>query len=518
MSVPASVVQQLCRYEITAKDLAERYPDVIMSEIEAYSITLEDLYLALDRYLDDPDEDDFRHEWYIPLDSLLGNDIVKHDQIVAPEGWNDYGLPDQYNTFRFVWNRLYDFSNYDLTVNIADLYDEIRIYFENRDKVPDERELTLAQQYYFLYYWDNKYSEATPMIVNMYKNILETRCAEDEENAWILKAYACYGNGNGYYEQDWQTSFDYLMKWFNKTGSPQAANTLGYMYYYGRTNNGIPQYEEAFRYFSIGEAGWFYESKYKLSDMFLHGYGVPQNYEIASNLIWELYPYMIKKIKKGEYDSCLADVAFRAGNLRRDGIDGVPSPEDAYYYYLQAQYAIKMRMKHTDSYGDLSVSKSIQKAIDDVFPLTGIRHTKTTRHTNMDLLLTNHLKRKHKIQMKIKHLAKGNLQLTFTILPYENEQTERKLFVTVPGSGFCGLLKELKVTVRNVTGFETLDDEDTIIFDEVDGPYFLNYGHPVALIEGEYTFKITDAMLSEIYEEDVNDFRGSKNLNQKMYS
>ena len=27
------------------------------------------------------------------------------------------------------------------------------------------------------------------------------------------------------------------------TGDPNSANTLGYIFYYGRTNNGIPEYD-----------------------------------------------------------------------------------------------------------------------------------------------------------------------------------------------------------------------------------------------------------------------------------
>ena len=57
---------------------------------------------------------------------------------------------------------------------------------------------------------------------------------------------------------------------------------IGYIYYYGRCWDGQPQYDEAFRYFSVGAAGGIYESRYKLADMFAKGYGVVQNKNIIS--------------------------------------------------------------------------------------------------------------------------------------------------------------------------------------------------------------------------------------------
>ena len=90
--------------------------------------------------------------------------------------------------------------------------------------------------------------------------------------------------------------------------------------------------------------------------MFRHGYGVAKNPKAAAAIIWELYEDQLKKIRHGEFRSNFADVALRAGNICKDGIDCVPSPDTAFEYYLQARYAIRMRMLAEDNYGDQKVA------------------------------------------------------------------------------------------------------------------------------------------------------------------
>ena len=92
----------------------------------------------------------------------------------------------------------------------------------------------------------------------------------------MIRGY-CYYCGTSVYPNDWIKARDAFIEYYQLSGDPYAANTLGYIYYYGRCNGGVPEYDLAFRYFSIGHAYGCYESTYKLADMFVHGYSVVKN-------------------------------------------------------------------------------------------------------------------------------------------------------------------------------------------------------------------------------------------------
>lgn len=69
---------------------------------------------------------------------------------------------------------------------------------------------------------------------------------------------------------------------------PDVYECLGYIYYYGRT--GKPDYEKAFKCFTLGYQSDQIEAGYKLADMYKNGYYVEQNYDKYCEIIKSLYP------------------------------------------------------------------------------------------------------------------------------------------------------------------------------------------------------------------------------------
>ena len=103
--------------------------------------------------------------------------------------------------------------------------------------------------------------------------------------------------------------------------------------------------------------------------MFLHGYGIEKNIHITRSIIWELYWTTIKDMRRGNYFSNFSDVALRAGNLYRDGHQGYGyAPDEAFYYYLQAIFAINKRLEADKNYGDSAVKNGIMESIQKVLP------------------------------------------------------------------------------------------------------------------------------------------------------
>lgn len=508
--ISAEDQRRFFRFEISLEELLRGNVNADYRLLEDCQIHTEDLLAAIrniqKKKLSAPE---YEKQWLQPLYTMFYDDggvvYLADSGFFDETAWD--GFPTEETVFRFVYYSLEDGCETGEEVDLDMLCSEIEIWLANKDKPARERVLTINQKKDFCSCWTERSMDQAPVwMKELFRNSTDELCELNDIQALESKAYACYGNGNAVYEQDWFASRDCLLKLMKLNPRTAYANTLGYIYYYGRCNNGIPEYEKAFYYFSIGAAGGHPESRYKLADMFLHGYGVAKNERTAASIIWDLYHEKLKEFCRGDLTSDFADVAFRAGNLLREGISCWRNYNTAYYYYLQASFAIRMRMMKGNYYGDNRVAANIEEAIKDILPETMYRNTQNSiRYSTMSVLLQNGLKRRHHMKMKIQ--KKGNMyKITFWIVPFANEKFKPKLFVTIPEAARSGFWEKLEVLVKNVKTFATADllapdvlqretkesnqEDDSkgqfIIFDNVEGPNFYYYGKKVATIDAEY--------------------------------
>ena len=496
MRITKEMLKKLCRYECLYSDIVDDDTEDWDVE-EPYVFTLDDLYHALLRYTENHDLDQFESEWFWPILSAFDLDIILTDEMNEPDGYPSMGMPTQYSVFSDAWYDLYHIFHMDTETTVEDILKNIQTYVKEKDFPLQYRTLSKEQKKTFIKYWEDRYSEADEEIIALYRKYLEELCRVNSKFALRTKAFACYGHGNGYYAQDWDASMECLLKWFEMTGSPAAANALGYMYYYGRCNNAVPQYEEAFRYFSVGAAGYMYESRYKLSDMFRHGYGVPKNEKIAASLIGEVYNETLPHILEGHTDTPFADAALRAGNIFRYGIGRDPDYDSAVYYYLQAKYAVHRRMRDTDQYGDQKVARSIDEALNEILPDTRFANSSRTSYfSSLQYLLSDSLCTGYRMEMKIHRRNGEPVWLVFRMVP-KTREFKPKLFITLPGSRFCGRLSRLKIHLLNVRTLKVSNPDQPVEFDEIRGCDFFLYGRKTATLRAEYSLEITDAMIKE---------------------
>lgn len=126
------------------------------------------------------------------------------------------------------------------------------------------------------------------------RNIVNSLAESDDPNALEAFGYACYGGDNPVFECDWVKARDCFLKLCSLDTADDLdkcyfANTLGYIFYYGRCNDGVPENEKALKYFTVGANGGIYESMYKLADMYINGYGTDKNKRAAEYLISSVY-------------------------------------------------------------------------------------------------------------------------------------------------------------------------------------------------------------------------------------
>lgn len=489
-----ATLRQFSRFDITYTELMQNRTYADIKVVEAYQIVPEDLKAAVENYHNKGvSMGEFANEYFWPLWDDIYNAVGIETALNGPDDGDEVSwMPDQYSVFSNAWDIFIEIFEYgEDDVSLDDVITEVQTWLDNKDKPMLEREFSKEQKWNIIRYWtDNKLEASDPDVKTIYRKALDSLCEGNDLGALRKKAYACYGKGNAAYGQDWKASQECLLKLMELDPNPETANTLGYMYYYGRCTDGVPEYDKAFYYFSIGAAGWYYESRYKLADMFLHGYGVSKNPKVVWSIIWELYEEQLEKICNGGFQSNFADVALRAGNLYRDGINCYGSPDEAFYYYLQARYAIRMRMLSEDNYGDQSVAAGIEKAISEILPETSYAKPASTVHMgNLYDLLRYGLDKKHHMEMKVKRISESEAKLTFRIVPFEDEKYKQKLFVTVPPLHFCELLEKITVTAKDIEILDLYDGGDKVLFDSIQGNEFCLYGRTVARIQADFVYK-----------------------------
>ncbi len=514
IQIPAEEQRRFCRFDISLEELFHGNINADY-QMESYHIRTEDLLAALQNIKKRKlSPTDYGKDWFWPMYELFYDDggIFDFTNIYPPDRDEWDGLPDEQSVFYYVYYELNDSCEDEYPIDLDELINEIQTWLTNKDKPAVERMLTERQKRMFLSCWEYRPLEhAESWVKVLFRRFTDELCEANDTQALVTKAYACYGDGNAIYEQDWFASRDCLEKLMEIDPKPQYANTLGYIYYYGRCNRNTPEYEKAFKCFSIGAAGGHPESLYKLADMFMHGYGVTKNEKTAANLIRESYEEELEKFCDGDFSSSFADAAFRMGTIFCKGIGCWRNKDEAYYYLLQARFAIRKRMQHGKYYGDLKVAANIEEAIKEVLPKTNCPvPKKQVSYETMSKLLQNGFWKRHHMQMIIKKIHDG-LRILFRIVPFENEAYKPKLFVTVPPAAFSGLVTHLHVTVMNIRTFMTYNklapkdyshlssdndsskdtDTEIINFDCVEGNDFFFYGKKVATIDADYVLYLS---------------------------
>ena len=179
-----------------------------------------------------------------------------------------------------------------------------------------------------------------------------------------MTAYAPYELLSAPTVEHWKKAYDALLKLVEmKPKEGSYPNTLGFLCYYGRHTDGVPQYEEARKWYEYGAKLNMIESMYKLADMMLDGLGGDKDVQRAIGIYRTLYWYCRDQLEDGNPLCKFADIALRMGRLFHD--ERVLTKDDllALTFLLEARYAITKRMPY-HQYGDKEVERNIEAEIE----------------------------------------------------------------------------------------------------------------------------------------------------------
>lgn len=313
---------------------------------------------------------------------------------------------------------------------------------------------------------DQFVKEADDKQLAMARKFTDQLCDEGSGLALYIKGYACYG-GNRLYPCDWKMSRDCITRLFEKEDDPVYANTLGYIYYYGRCSGGVPEYEKAFHYFEISAANGMYEGMYKLADMYRHGYACKQSSRTARALYEMVYAESFKAFLKGEHAN-FADAALRMGNVYAKGIDEETDPVAAYFFYVQADYAARLRAKEDDFFGNTTVVINVRKALEETRTQLSEDFFKDHMDYEIPEFFSQLTEENNRCELRKIVRADGHTELTAKRIPTRSVPEPENILITIPELTFCKRTKEASFTVEDPARIWFKDDRDSVRFDYCD--------------------------------------------------
>ena len=331
----------------------------------------------------------------------------------------------------------------------------------NEERSVHDWKLSTVQQMRFI--TDCFEKERIDLLDTQQKELFK-RCTDECADAGVydamrIKAFCCYG-GNTVYPCDWGLAADYFRILVDEVEDPMAANALGYIYYYGRLNDGEPDYESAYRYFSLGAFCGVYESMYKVADLLEKGNGIPKNGMAAMNQVRNVYIQTKTAFINGIYSIAFADAALRYGNYYRSGTGVGRDPYLALSYYLDARTAIMYRMRYDQSYGDESVYRKIMDAVSAMEKELGtdVRHPESREKE--PILINRMLSGGYPLKLSVRRISKTDMKLVFS----RGDDGENML-LTVESMLYSRLAESFEMTAENVRYASMYEGE--VIFDQV---------------------------------------------------
>jgi TPR repeat protein len=440
-------LQRLCRFELTFQQLQIDYPyDNVVIEGN-YAMTLEDLAHVIEVYLSSPEKKNAElAEWlYVlsndPFDKAAGTDKAMRDSLPN-------GLPSKQDVFCSVFERLLYCDDGEEKIDYRQAAEkgrqDIQRFFRNAAKPLCQREYTLEEKKEFLDFYEGKPpASGTEELRTFWCDTLEQLCQCKDVSALKIKGEVCYQEGR------WTEAEKYLHEGMEIESDAWAAYLLGMLALAGKTHKGIPQYEEAFHYFSISGAGGQMLAKCHLADLFFTGKGVGKDIHAAVRMIDEMYEELLQAVYRGGL-GCMPEVAYRKGKYLLLEGQSESRCNRAYTCYLQAECLLEERMAKVHLYEDEAVFQSIQKAKEEVLPHTSYAQALThVPIPSIGTLLASQLDQGNLLTMTVHTQTKGTAELTFS-LPDDTRHHQRSFFVTIPEAHYCGRMETITVQAEKI--------------------------------------------------------------------
>ena len=467
-----SEIKSFFRFEIPYSRLKE--PAVFLQDHPGIcSITFEDVLAALKNMRErNAGIDEIMETWFAPLMEIfdmtglpeaVGMDsLMKETPSLLPENPFERGkvLIDVMGMFIDAADELDDYEFHDM---LDDFIEVMENTLYNEERPVSEWKLSVMQEMRFAQeiFEKEQIELADPVYKELFVKCLDDCCEKGIYDALRIKAFILCG-GNSVYPCDWQQAKEYLEILTEEIEDPMAANALGYIHLRGRTNNGMPDYEQAYRYFSFAAFAGVYEAMYNTADLLAEGKGILRSEGAAMNQVRFVYSHTKTPFTEGVYSIAFADAAYRMGNYHRDGVGTDEDLLLAYSYYLDAQTALFYRMRYDKTWGDDELFEQVQDALTEMERRLGSLVHEERSSIHEPALIDRILSGGFPVMMEYRQTDEG----ADLIFRRTDKGPKDLMLLTVESMSYSALKKTIKI---KLTGIEesTLDDGDMILIDRV---------------------------------------------------
>jgi len=440
-------------------------PDYFEGE---YAMTLEDLRRALENILaKNATVKELYNDWFDPIDChrLQFSLICSEDEEKSPTLSVRFLPLDEHSLLLRLWISLGYYldeteeweANAVTAQFLSGTLNRIHAFWEDLELPVEQRRYSSEEKSFYISNFrnENEQENAEEYELWLCRRFTEQLCEEGNIPALELKGWSCYG-GNRLYPCDWYAARDCMETLLAKTGNGNYANTLGYIYYYGRCNDGVPEYEKAFEKFGIGAAAGYFESSYKLADCYARGYGCVKSPVTAKLIYQHTYDKCLQRFMQNQPNT-LADAALRMGRVYLEGIAAEVNPQDALYYLLQARYAQNLRMAERGFYGSTSVTENIENAITEAKKL--LRENYLVPYYNYPFgLLYGFMQRVSLAEVSVEPCQDGSALLRVCGLAKDGKSPQAVL-LTEPPLEYCERTATLSFTAFHATWSKKLKQD-----------------------------------------------------------
>ena len=304
------------------------------------------------------------------------------------------------------------------------------------------------------------------------EEVMDELVEEGDLNAIRIRGYAAYGDKHPLYECDWNLAKDCMLILVEKGDDftqAVSANTLGYIYYYGRCNNFVPEYEKAYQYFSLAAFYGLHEATYKVGDMLAKGLGTFRNKTAAFQCYWTVYKDCYMKFQVGNKHHVLSDAALRMGRVYLEGIGAAQDLHQAHYYLLQADCAMRVRMKHEDFYGIEKVKQNIEEALNETRELlvsAGQTFDKESYRIDPKPLIEQLAYGNHILKLSVSE-TEDSIAFTFIRTHEDRYDPAKKVMLTVEKADYCEMTDRFTLRAKKETQYHLKNDAHEITFNQI---------------------------------------------------
>ncbi|SEL06307.1 MULTISPECIES: SEL1-like repeat protein [unclassified Butyrivibrio] len=198
---------------------------------------------------------------------------------------------------------------------------------------------------------------------------------------------------------------------------------------------------------------------------------------------------------KGHYRCRFAEAAYELGDMYRKGIGGTADISQAYYYYLQAEYAVILRLQVRRNSEDEAFIAKIRLALTSLRRKLGYGSERLYCSTH-PFVLYQALEGGYEIMISFRRMKSGRIKIIGARIPKAgaDECKRSRMLVTYDRFHYCELKDFVITYAQNVQGLWYENSEDcirvdaiTLVMDEIKGNRceFYYHGKLVAYIWAE---------------------------------